>query len=114
MATITNTHNTLAAGVEQYTWSGVATANTMTGLILSGLGPAVGSVQATGTFGGSTVTLQGSCDGTNYFTLKDTAGTAISFTAAGGADFSTAVAFIRPASSGGTGDNVNVTVVIRN
>lgn len=42
------------------------------------------TVQVTGTFGaGGTVIVEGSLDGTNWYQLKDTSGTLISFTAAG-------------------------------
>ena len=42
------------------------------------------TVQVTGTFGaGGTVIVEGSLDGTNWYQLKDTGGTLISFTAAG-------------------------------
>jgi hypothetical protein len=40
-------------------------------------------------------------------------GTAITFTAAGFTEFSTAALFIKPTSTGGTADNVTVTVVLR-
>lgn len=71
------------------------------------------TVQAIGTFGGATVTLQGSNDGTNWFALTKKGGTsAANFTAAGGASVNENPAFIRPASSGGTGTDVDVTVAI--
>lgn len=71
---------------------------------------AVASVQVGGTFGGATVTLQGSNDGTTYATLKDLQGNNISFTAAGQAEFSSGCPFIKPNISGGTGDSINATV----
>ena len=69
---------------------------------------AIASVQVSGTFGGATVVLQGSNDGTTYATLDDTSGAAISFTAAGIVDFSAGCAFVKPSISGGTGDSINV------
>jgi hypothetical protein len=72
-----------------------------------------GSVQVTGTFGSATIALQVSNDGTNFVTLKDGSGVAITFTAAGMAEFSTAARYIKPTSSGGTADNVTVTIVLR-
>lgn len=68
------------------------------------------SVQVSGTIGVATVALQGSNDGVTYTTLKDKAGSPLSFTAAGYAEFSSAAAFIKPLISGGTGDSINVTV----
>lgn len=64
---------------------------------------AIAAVQFTGTFDSATAVLQGSNDGTNWVTLTDTLGTAISFTSAGYAELSTAMAYIRPSTSGGGG-----------
>ena len=71
---------------------------------------AVSSVQVSGTFGGATVVLQGSNDGTTYTTLKDLQGNSLSFTSAGYAEFSSGAAFIKPSISGGTGDSLNISV----
>lgn len=73
----------------------------------------VGSIQAIGTFGSGTVKLQGSNDGTNWADLKDTAGTAIGLTEAGAAEFSTAMRYIRPLVTGGTGDDIDVFISLR-
>jgi hypothetical protein len=111
VAAVTNTD---VAGVPRAIWTAVTTAGSPhTGLLLVNKEAYRGSVQVTGTFGSSTVIMQASNDGTNYFPLKDLQGTAISFTSAGGAEFSTSAAYIRPSSSGGTSDSVNVTVVLR-
>lgn len=61
------------------------------------------TVQFTGTFDGATAVLQGSHDSTTWFTLKDVNGSDVSFTAAGGAEISTAISNIRPSTSGGGG-----------
>ena len=53
------------------------------------------TVQATGTWDTATLVLQGSNDGTVWFTLDDVQGTAVSFTANGFAELSTAAAYIR-------------------
>jgi hypothetical protein len=68
------------------------------------------SVQVTGTFGGATVVLQGSNDGTNYVTIKDLTGTDISLTSAGIREFSSGCAFFKPSISGGTGDSLTITL----
>lgn len=69
--------------------------------------------QAAGTFGGATVKLQGSNDGTNWFDLTKRGGTsALSVTAAGGGSANENPAYIRPITSGGTGTSVNVTIAI--
>ena len=71
------------------------------------------TVQAIGTFGGATVKLQGSNNGTDWFDLTKAGGTsAASFTAAGGATVNENPAFIRPATSGGTGTDVDVIVAL--
>jgi len=71
---------------------------------------AVASVQVRGTFGGATVVLQGSNDGVTYSTLKDLQGNALSFTAAGYAEFSSAAEFLKPSISGGTGDSIDILI----
>jgi hypothetical protein len=66
-------------------------------------GPIISTVQATGTFGG-TVSLQGTINGTDWFTLEDKNGDAIEFTAAGAAEFSSAVRKVRPIAGSGVSD----------
>lgn len=114
MATITPTRGTLAVNIETLTWTGLSTADTADGLLVNGSSPAIGCMQVTGTFGGATITLQGSNDGSNYAAVTDAAGNSITLSAAGLKDFSTAAAYLRPSSSGGTGDDVTVVVVLRN
>jgi hypothetical protein len=70
-------------------------------------------MQVTGTFGGGSVALQGSNDGTNWVALKDLAGAVIAITAAGGVDFSVSCVYIRPLITGGTGNDVDVTIALR-
>lgn len=94
-------------------WSGVSTGDTITTLAVDYMAGLAGSVQFAGTFGGATLTLTGSNDGTNYVTLKDVNGNSISTTTAGVFEFSTTCLYIKPASSGGAADDVEVTVVLR-
>lgn len=68
------------------------------------------SVQITGTFGGATVVIQGSNDGTNFVTLADFNGDAISVTASGLYSIAPAVRYIRPVTSGGSGSDIDVTL----
>lgn len=114
MATITPTRATAAHNVSTVTWTGIATGDTINSDLPGSLDPAFGAVQISGTFGGATVTLTGSNDGTTFSTLKDKTGTAISMTSAGAAEFSTAMVYIKPGISGGTGDSVDVVVSFRN
>lgn len=64
---------------------------------------AVSAVQFTGVFDSATAILQGSNDGTNWVTLSDLGGASISLTAAGAKELSTAMAYLRPSTSGGGG-----------
>lgn len=72
------------------------------------------AVHVTGTFGG-TLTMQGTIDGTNWFTLlTGPGGDAVTFTAAGYAEIATAVDAIRPSAGTGVTDvDVFVRVVGR-
>ena len=73
------------------------------------------SAQIVGTFGaGGTVLLEGSNDGTNYATLNDPQGVAISKTATGIFEISQIVKFIRPRVSAGDGTtSITVTLLAR-
>lgn len=99
-----------ATGVQ---WVDYSTADTATPFKLVNQAGLAGAMQVTGTFGGATIALQVSNDGSNFVTLKDSTGTDISFTAAGMAEFSTGALFIKPTSTGGTADNVTVTISLR-
>jgi P pilus assembly chaperone PapD len=113
MATIIPTIVEEQVRAAAFRWTDYSTADDATPVKVQNMQGLAGSAQVTGTFGGATIALQVSNDGTNYVTLKDGSGTAITFTAAGMAEFSTAALFIKPTSSGGTADNVTVTVVLR-
>lgn len=73
------------------------------------------SIQVTGTFGsGGTIVWQGSNDGTNYVTMSEPDGTAISLTAAGLKSVLEITKFARPFVSAGDGStDLDVTVVCR-
>jgi hypothetical protein len=113
MATIIPTTVEEQVRAAGYRWTDYSTADTATPVKVQNMQGLAGSVQVTGTFGGATIALQVSNDGTNFSTLKDGTGTAITFTAAGTAEFSTAALFVKPTSTGGTADNVTVTVILR-
>lgn len=69
------------------------------------------SVQVTGTFGGTSVAMQGSNDGgTTWAPLLDAFGAAVVFTAAGLKQIMTLAKEIRPLLTGGAGTDVDVTV----
>lgn len=71
------------------------------------------SVQVTGTLGGATVAIQGSHDGTTWFTLDDPQGVDLSFAALGGKAVAEIPTFTRPLLSGGAGSNVAVAFMLR-
>lgn len=72
-------------------------------------------IQATGTFGGATVTMQGSNDGTNWFTCNNVAGsTAASLTAAGGMQIIERPRYMRPnLTVVGAGATIALTIMLR-
>ena len=110
--TLINTRPT--SGVSVFTYDNLDSADTAPSpLLLTGTVPLAGFMQVTGTFGGGSVALQGSNDGTNWVALKDLTGTVIAITVAGGVDFSVSCVYIRPRITGGTGDDVDVTIALR-
>lgn len=114
MATISPVRSKPAGnGIEQILWTTLTEADTAASIIPSCLASVVGSVQFVGTFGGATIVLQGSNDGTNWWTLKSTSGDDISATAAGGFDFSTAALYVRPSASGGSSQDLDVYMILR-
>jgi hypothetical protein len=70
------------------------------------------SVYIAGTIASATVVLEGSLDGTNYVTLDDIYGTAISYTSSLPKleGIGPVTLFVRPRTSGGSGTNINVVV----
>src|SRR3990170_2252557 len=69
------------------------------------------TVQVAGTFGGATVTVQGSNDGTNWATLRDPQGADLTFTVAGIKQVLEVTRHIRATTSGGAGTDVDVTLL---
>lgn len=115
MATITKAlSNTDQTGGDIWLWETMGNADEGSALEIAGAPDSV-VVQAIGTFGGATVALQGSVDGTNYFDLDDLGGSAVVLTAAGGTGVAAGDVprYIRPATSGGTGTDVDVYVLVR-
>jgi len=71
------------------------------------------TVHVTGTFDSNTLTVQGSNDKTNAFTLTDNNGLAVAFTAAGGKFIAEAPKFIRLSSSSGASADLDVIIKLR-
>ena len=102
-------------GGGKVTWTGVSTADTMEAYgPIKGAGGQFASVQLSSVaWGGSTVVLQVSNDNVTFVTLKDRNGNNISANANNWFEISTAGLYLKPASSGGTADNVDVVVSLR-
>ena len=94
-------------------WEAISEADTAEAAEMNGLSGLAGSVQFTGTMGGSTFVLLASNDGTNWATIKDPAGNDISTTVAGVFEFSTSSRYVRPSASGGSSQDVDVTIIAR-
>lgn len=98
-------------GKEIYQWTPMADGDTLLPLITNGPGVLAGSIQFSGTFGG-TCKLQGSNDGTNWVDLKDTGGNAISTAAAAAFELSTGMSMVRPTAGTGVA-SVTATLCMR-
>lgn len=114
MATILPTFEMSLRHTPRIQWLDITTTtDTVTPHILEGQNGLAGAVQFEGTFGGSTVTLKGSVDGTTYFTLKDVFGNNITATASAMFEFTTSCPYIKPDVTGGAGNDVDVTICFR-
>ena len=75
------------------------------------------SVEAIGTFGGATISLEGSNvlspGASDWVAVHDVAGTAIAFTEAGCALVAENMLHLRPSVSGGSGTDVDVHLIAR-
>jgi hypothetical protein len=90
------------------TWS-LGNADTGTAFLL----PAAGDMtcHTFGTFGGATITWQGSSDGTNWHPMTQKGGTAnMAYTTTGNHSPNEMPPFIRPVSAGGTGTTITATL----
>ena len=119
MATITPTITHIGNGAGQDSngpsaivqWTPVTEADTCSPVELVGLPDR--SVQIAGTFGSATIVLQGSNDGTNYATLTDPQGNAISKTAAAIEMVAEVARYTKPSTSGGTSSSITITMLCR-
>ncbi len=72
------------------------------------------SIQVEGTFGGATVTFQGSNSGNTYVSLTDPQGNTLSLTAAGIKQVMEVTAYIKPVVTGGDGTtSLTFTAIVR-
>lgn len=113
MATITPTISEVKAYEENsriVSWTPFTEADTCTAVEMPGF--TIRSIQIAGTFGSATVLAQGSNDGTNYATLSDPQGNAISKTTAALEQIEEVTRYIKPTASGGTGQSLTVTLLL--
>jgi len=113
MATVSPVLNRTAEGIPYILWENVATGDTLNPYAVNARLGLDAAVQFAGTFGGATVKLQQSNDNATYFDMKDVAGTTISATAAAYFNFGSSGAYLRPTITGGTGDAVDIYLVLR-
>lgn len=113
MTTITPRRDNTVTGVPRVIWEEAATGDTLNPLTVTQQYGLAASVQVVGTFGGATVKLQVSNDGVNWADASDVQGNAISMTATGYFEISLSAAYIRPSITGGSGNDIDIIVVLR-
>ena len=118
MATITPTQTNAPTGspsaepkVRQTVWAAIGDADTCTPVRLPDFTDQ--TVQFGGTFGGATLTLQGSNDGTTYSILTDPQGNNISVTVAAIKSVLQAPLWIKPVTASGVSSSTTVTLISR-
>lgn len=96
-----------------YSWGPLLNGETGATLNLPGFGDR--TVQVAGTFGaGGTIVIEGSLDNTNWITLNNIQGTALSLTAGGLRAISEATTYLRPRVTAGDGTtSLTVTLMAR-
>ena len=110
MASIIPVKIPVSTNMQVFQWGPMAAGDTCVPLEIGNQWPLLANVQFTGTFGGP-VAFEGSNDGTNFAGIQS-GGTAISATAAGAFDFSSAMRQLRPNPGAGVG-SVTVTLCMR-
>ncbi len=110
MASIIPVKIPVSTNMQVFQWGPMAAGDTCVPLEIGNQWPLLANVQFTGTFGGP-VAFEGSNDGTNFAGIQS-GGTAISATAAGAFDFSSAMRQLRPNPGAGVG-SVTVTICMR-
>jgi hypothetical protein len=91
-------------------WTPVTEADTCAPVEMPGF--TVRSIQIDGTFGGATVTFQGSNNGTTYATLSDPQGNAISKTSAAIEQVEEVTRYVKPVLAGGSSTSLKMTLLL--
>lgn len=110
-ATVTKITDGGVSNVYLATWTAMGNADTGTSVAMSGA--ADRTIQFSGTFGAATIVLEGSNDGTNWATLTDPQGNAISKTTASIEQISELTRFVRVSTTGGSGTNINANLLLK-
>lgn len=118
MATITPSNTDLSNYQDKgqvFQWTPMTFSGSDVGIPISNFSGADRSVQVEGTFGATPgVVIEGSNDGTNYETLNDHLGNALTFTAKGIKSIDQICRFVRPRVTGGDGTtSLTVTILTR-
>lgn len=113
MATVTPTRQDVSPSGDGsailITWTPVDTGDTCVAVSLPKHNDV--SVQGIGTFSGSTLTVEGSNDGTNFIGLRDPTQTAISMTAADIRAILEHTRYVRPVLAGGSASDLTVAML---
>ncbi len=110
MAEITPTKQKIDRRTIIFTWSGMNGGDT--GLPVDVPGFADKSIQAEGTFNSLTLTIQGTNDDSNYETLNDPNGNALTMTAGRIEQVLENIWKIRPSVSAGSGASIDVSMIM--
>ena len=109
MATVAGVGSWIAPGVHQKVWT---LGNADSGSVHDAANLPDKTFQVVGTWGSATLVIQGSNDGTNWTTLNDPQGGALSFTTGSPTDvIAENPRYVRPTTSGGTGTALVCTII---
>lgn len=111
MAAKSATFTPLKRGGGIYTWTNVTETDTFAAVEVPDAADM--SLQLGGTFGGATVTFQGSNDGTTYAGLADAGGTAISKTAAALVGVRERCRYVKPVAASGSAQSLSAWLFVR-
>lgn len=94
-----------------YAWETVTESDTASVVAMDATSGDV-NIDVRGTFGGASVAVQGSNDGTNWNSVSDTAGGTVAITSAGGASIRDVWPFMRVFPSGGSSQDLDITMSV--
>lgn len=113
MATIHPQVNRLTQNIVAVRWAGIAPGDDCVASPSDLSEYSDRSVQVSGVFGGASLAIRGSNDGTNYAGLSDPQGVALVFSSGGLKAILEASMYVRPEIAGGVGSSIDVTMFLR-